>query len=101
MRTTATGAYGQATAIATVALMFVLVGASPSSAQFDRSTISGTVRDPQRAVVPGVVVTVTSAQTQQVRTAITDGSGFYTFQRSVYRHPRSASCHGTTTAPRR
>jgi hypothetical protein len=73
-----TDAHARASAIVAAALTLVLVAASTSNAQFDRSTISGTVKDPQGAVVPGVTITVTNPQTQQVRTAVTDGSGFYT-----------------------
>jgi hypothetical protein len=64
-----------------VAGAFVLLLASSTSAyaQFDRGSISGTVKDPQGAVVPGVTVTATSTATQQSRMTVTDGSGFYTF----------------------
>jgi hypothetical protein len=63
-----------------LALAFVVLlgSASTAFAQFDRGTISGTVKDPGGLVVPGVTVTVTSQQTQQARTTVTDGSGFYT-----------------------
>jgi uncharacterized protein (DUF2141 family) len=58
----------------------VLLGAASSAfAQFDRGTISGTVKDSQGGIVPGATVTVTSTQTQQPRTTVTDGSGYYTF----------------------
>jgi hypothetical protein len=58
----------------------VLLGvATTASAQFDRGTISGTVKDSQGGIVPGATVTVTSTQTQQSRTTVTDGSGYYTF----------------------
>jgi hypothetical protein len=61
------------------ALALLLAGAMPAEAQFDRGTISGTVKDQQGAVVPGVTVTATSTQTAQARTTVTDGTGFYTF----------------------
>jgi hypothetical protein len=64
---------------AALAALLVVVCASSALAQFDRGTISGTIKDPQGAVVPGVTVTATSTQTQQARTTVTDGSGFYTF----------------------
>jgi hypothetical protein len=60
-----------------VALLLVL-GASTAFAQ-DRGTISGTIKDAQGGVVPGVTVTARSLQTQQTRDTVTDGSGFYTF----------------------
>ena len=53
--------------------------ATTAFAQFDRGTISGTVKDAQGGIVPGATVTVTSTQTQQSRTTVTDGSGYYTF----------------------
>ncbi len=61
------------------AILLLVLGASSAYAQFDRGTISGTVKDAQGGVVPGVTVTATSTQTTQTRTAVTDGSGFYTF----------------------
>jgi hypothetical protein len=63
-----------------LALSLTLGWAATSAyAQFDRGTISGTITDAQGGVVPGVTVTATAAATQQVRTTVTDGSGFYTF----------------------
>ena len=53
--------------------------ASTASAQFDRGSISGTIKDASGGVVPGVTVTATSAQTQTATVAVTDASGFYTF----------------------
>ncbi|MGB2714586.1 MAG: carboxypeptidase-like regulatory domain-containing protein [Vicinamibacterales bacterium] len=61
----------------TVALM--VVAAAPAFAQIDRATISGTVKDASGGVVPGVTVTVTNTATQQPRSTVTDGTGFYTF----------------------
>ena len=58
----------------------LLLGVATSAfAQFDRGTITGTIKDAQGGIVPGVTVTLTSTQTQQVRSTVTDGSGFYTF----------------------
>ena len=53
--------------------------ATTALAQFDRGTIVGTVKDSQGGIVPGATVTLTSTQTQQSRTTVTDGSGYYTF----------------------
>jgi Carboxypeptidase regulatory-like domain len=61
------------------ALVLLLTCASAAYAQFDRGTISGTIKDSQGGVVPGVTVVVTNPQNQQTRTTVTDGSGFYTF----------------------
>ena len=61
-----------------VAIVCVLLLASPAAAQFDRGTISGVVKDQSGAVVPGVTVTAKSLQTQELATAVTDASGFFT-----------------------
>ena len=61
------------------ALACVLLTALPAAAQFDRGQISGTIKDAQGAVVPGVTVTVTNLDTQAARTTVTDATGFYTF----------------------
>ena len=53
--------------------------ATTAFAQFDRGTITGTIKDSQGGIVPGATVTITSTQTQQSRTTVTDGSGYYTF----------------------
>jgi hypothetical protein len=62
-----------------LAVLLLVASASAAFAQFDRGTISGTIKDPQGGVVPGVTVTATATQTQQARSTVTDGSGFYTF----------------------
>jgi hypothetical protein len=61
------------------AAALLLVTAASAVAQFDRGTLSGTIKDEQGAVMPGVTVTARNMQTQQVVTTVTDGSGFYTF----------------------
>ena len=60
------------------ALGCVLLTALPAAAQFDRGQVSGTVKDSQGGVVPGVTVTVTNLDTQLTRTTVTDSSGFFT-----------------------
>ena len=59
--------------------VLLVASATSAFAQFDRGTVSGTIKDAQGGVVPGVTVTATSTQTQQTRSTVTDGSGFYTF----------------------
>jgi hypothetical protein len=54
----------------------VLLTALPAAAQFDRGQVSGTVKDSQGGVVPGVTVTVTNLDTQLTRTTVTDSSDF-------------------------
>jgi hypothetical protein len=57
----------------------LIVSAAPAVAQFDRGAISGTIKDEQGGVIPGVTVTARNTQTQQLVTTVTDSSGFYTF----------------------
>src|SRR3989442_14419109 len=59
-------------------LLMMLCAAISSSAQTIFGRISGTVQDKSGAVVPNATVTVTNTGTNLVRTATTDGSGFYT-----------------------
>jgi hypothetical protein len=65
--------------IAVWALVLLAASATTAFAQIDRGTVSGTIKDAQGGVVPGVTVTATSTQTQQTRTTVSDGSGFFTF----------------------
>src|SRR5262245_58090850 len=65
--------------IAAWALVLLVASATSAFAQFGRGSISGTIKDAQGGVVPGVTVTATATQTQQARSTVTDGSGFYTF----------------------
>ncbi len=66
----------------TAALIVGLLAIGPASAQF-RSGISGTVMDPNGAVVPGAEVTVTNVQTGVEATATTNESGLYSFPNLV------------------
>jgi len=60
-----------------LAVVCVLLLAGPAAAQ-DRGSISGVVKDQSGAIVPGVTVTAKSLQTQELLTAVTDASGYYT-----------------------
>src|SRR4030095_9765246 len=62
-----------------LALALLVGSAAPAFAQFDRGSISGTIKDEQGGVMPGVTVTVTNQQTRQSQSTVTDGTGFYTF----------------------
>jgi Carboxypeptidase regulatory-like domain len=85
--------------IATLALL--VLSASAAYAQFDRGTISGTIKDAQGGVVPGVTVTITNTATQQSRTTVSDGSGFYTFPNlTAGRYDISAELSGFKKASR-
>src|SRR5262245_28935530 len=61
-----------------VAVTLVLVP-SLASAQLDRGQISGLVKDESGGVIPGATITATHTQTGAVRTAVTDGTGYYVF----------------------
>src|SRR5262245_60714494 len=65
--------------LAWTVVVLLLLGAARAVAQFDRGALSGTIKDEQGAVMPGVTVTAHNTQTQQGVTTVTDGTGFYTF----------------------
>jgi len=48
-------------------------------AQFDSGQISGFVRDPSGAVVPGASVSVANAGTKESHRALTNSEGYYVF----------------------
>src|SRR5688572_8623652 len=62
-----------------VRTVFVLTGILlAASAAYAQATIAGVVKDASGAVLPGVTVEVTSsALTEKVRSAVTDGTGQY------------------------
>jgi hypothetical protein len=59
-------------------LMLILLWAAPAFGQSDRGSITGTVTDPNGAVVADATVTATSLQTGEVRETTTSGEGNYT-----------------------
>jgi len=66
--------------VASVTLLsLVAVIALPSTAAAQNSAISGVVKDPQQAVVPGAEVILRNSRSVATPTAITDGAGRYTF----------------------
>ncbi len=59
-------------------LIVALLASSPSAfAQSTAATISGTVLDEQKSVLPGATVTIRNVETGQVRTATSDATGNY------------------------
>lgn len=62
-----------------ILLLCLTLVASPAAAQFDRSQLSGRVKDAQGGLVPGASVIATNEQTQLNWTTVTDQTGFYTF----------------------
>ncbi len=63
--------------VAAILVASGLAFAIPAAAQLSRGTISGTVRDATGGSLPGVTVIVTNNATGLVRSAVSDGSGFY------------------------
>ena len=62
-----------------VAAILFLSLSSLLFSQSNNATVSGTVADPSRAVVPGVTVTATNNATGVVTTVISNDSGAYNF----------------------
>src|SRR5262245_24097072 len=62
---------------AAAVLAIVLATAATAAAQVDRATLTGTVRDPQDALVAGAQVKVTSLATNAVTTVTTNATGVY------------------------
>jgi hypothetical protein len=61
-----------------VAIIASLCGASPASAQIRSSTITGTVTDPQKAIVPGATVVITNEGTNASEELVTNEAGLFT-----------------------
>lgn len=62
---------------ATLAACAWALAGGAAAAQDSRGTITGTVRDSSKAVVPGATVTITSAAMGNVITAVTNESGYF------------------------
>jgi len=62
-------------AVLTFAMAFTIVGGA--MAQLDTAVISGTVRDPSGAVIPGAMISIHNQETGLVRTTTSNGSGTY------------------------
>ena len=80
--------------------MIVLVFANTISAQEFRGTISGTVSDPNGAIVPGATVTVKNNETNITNTITTNDEGAYTMpllQPGAYTVSAAASGFKTST----
>ena len=76
--TNKSGLNGSAVARIIAVLVLMICGGLSVQGQTIFGRISGTVQDKSGAVVPNATVTVTNTGTNLVRTATTDGSGFYT-----------------------
>ncbi len=93
----------QFTYVQFILLSFVLIGLMQANGLMAQSaTILGTVQDETDAVLPGVSVTVTSLETNQSRTAISDDEGRYRVsQLSSGTYEVQAELAGFSTAVRR
>jgi len=60
-----------------ILLVTILICAGPAAAQRLDGTISGTVKDPSGAVIPGASVTIINDQTGATRTMLTSDVGYY------------------------
>jgi hypothetical protein len=61
------------------ALLLVMLSFSLVNAQEFRATVTGTVKDPNDAVIPGATVTITNVATNVSASATTNDEGVYTF----------------------
>src|SRR5712691_9103281 len=59
-------------------LLLMVCGSLTIQGQTNFGRISGTVKDSNGAAIPNATVTITNLATNLVRTAATDGDGFYT-----------------------
>ena len=57
-----------------------LTVAAPAAAQVDRASLTGTVKDPSNAVMPGVTITLRHVATNGTTTLVTDAQGGYSAQ---------------------
>lgn len=59
--------------------LLVMAWVAPAGAQTTSASVTGTVEDASKAVMPGVTVTLTSKSQGDSQTAVTDGEGRYVF----------------------
>jgi len=64
---------------AATALLFCLIGLAQLFGQTETASLTGTVRDPQNAPIPGVEITATRVETGAATTSMTNRAGIYTF----------------------
>ena len=67
-------------------LVLALAVTGVTQAQERFGSLTGTVTDQQGASIPGVTVTVTNAQTGEVRTFVTDGNGQFSVMTTTAPH---------------
>ena len=62
-----------------IVLVLLLFSAAPARAQFETSSLLGTIRDNSGAVVAGATVTITNTETGVSQSRTTDDNGNYEF----------------------
>ena len=62
-----------------IGVLLIVISSAIVLAQSSRGIVSGTVADPNGAVIPGAEVILTNTATTGTRSAITNGEGFYRF----------------------
>ena len=60
-------------------MIFASLSALTVSAQTSQTTVSGTVKDQNGALVPGATITLVDSRTKAERTATTNDDGFFLF----------------------
>ena len=73
------------------ALVLALAMSLQALSQSSNATVSGTVADAGKALIPGVTVTATNTETGVVSTGVTNESGTYNDSRAA---SRSVQSHG-------
>ena len=66
-------------ALTTLTILIFTVSALNGFAQTSQSTVSGTVKDQNGALVPGATITLVDSRTKTERTATTNDDGFFLF----------------------
>ena len=62
-----------------LAVLLAFLSVTPAFTQSTNATVSGTIEDPSRALIPGVTVTATNNGTGVTTTVLTNESGAYSF----------------------
>jgi hypothetical protein len=91
-----------AAALVAALLVFGLAGTAMAQTDVTTSRVSGTVKDAEGGVLPGVAIEVKSLETGRVRQTATDGKGFYRvvdLPTGTYEITASLSGFATTKKP--
>lgn len=83
-----------------VITMTILLGLISINAQTSRGTVSGNIKDPNGAIIPGATVTLINTLTTVERSVVTNDEGFYRFDAvdlGTYSVKIAANSFGTVT----